>query len=196
MLSRIDTLQKKITDNSRSHYNEARVGALVPLVEESYGIYEQELARIQELERQRMEEERLRFLQQQQQQNQAQMFQSQMMEAQNQLEQMRQQSFRDKETIDQYMARMRMLEDQVNLLNARNDHEQVLKLSEEVNVWKQKYEALAKVYAQLRKEHMDLLTKYKQLKDAGSVVSDQAKAEVEKMRGELKVILSVLHRKM
>ncbi len=53
-------------------------------------------------------------------------------------------------------------------------------------MWKQKYEALAKVYAQLRKEHMDLLQQYKTLKDAGSSVSDQAKGELERLRAEMR----------
>ncbi|KAJ3223364.1 sla2 Src-like adaptor 2 [Clydaea vesicula] len=57
---------------------------------------------------------------------------------------------------------------------------------DELKQWKQKYEALAKLYAQLRKEHLDLLTKFKDAKDSGGRVADEARKEVEKIRAEMR----------
>jgi chromosome segregation ATPase len=56
---------------------------------------------------------------------------------------------------------------------------------DEVNQWKQKYEALAKLYAQLRKEHLDLLNKFKVTKDSATKVSDASKQKVESIAKEL-----------
>ena len=58
---------------------------------------------------------------------------------------------------------------------------------DEISSWKQKYEALAKLYAQLRKEHLDLLTKFKTIKDSGTKMTDQVRKEAEKIKDELKV---------
>ena len=60
---------------------------------------------------------------------------------------------------------------------------------EEVNIWKQKYEALAKLYSQLRKEHIDLLTSLKDKKDADLNDSHKSKAELDRIRTELKVLI-------
>jgi hypothetical protein len=61
-------------------------------------------------------------------------------------------------------------------------------LIEEVNIWKQKYEALAKLYSQLRKEHIDLLQSLKDKKDAEMVNVQKSKAEVDSIKAELKVL--------
>lgn len=58
---------------------------------------------------------------------------------------------------------------------------------DEINQWKQKYEALAKLYAQLRKEHLDLLQKFKTLKDSGGKVADEARKKLEQAEALLKV---------
>lgn len=61
---------------------------------------ELEMARLQDMERKRIEEENMRLMQQQAAQNasmEAQLYQSRLFEAQNQLEQLRNQSYRDKE---------------------------------------------------------------------------------------------------
>lgn len=58
---------------------------------------------------------------------------------------------------------------------------------EELAQWKKKYEALAKLYAQLRKEHLDLLTKLKDAKDSGGKVTEEARKEVDAIKAEMKV---------
>jgi chromosome segregation ATPase len=62
----------------------------------------------------------------------------------------------------------------------------IQKLQEEIDQWKQKYEALAKLYAQLRKEHLDLLQKFKGMKDSNSKVADDARKRIEQVQEELK----------
>ena len=62
-----------------------------------------------------------------------------------------------------------------------------INMVDELAQWKQKYEALAKLYAQLRKEHLDLLTKFKELRDSNGKVSDESRKESDKLRAELQV---------
>ena len=38
--------------------------------------------------------------------------------------------------------------------------ELIRQLQEQVTMWQKKYEALAKLYSQLRAEHLDMLSKY------------------------------------
>lgn len=105
------------------------------------------------------------------------------------LENSRSQAFRDKSALDEASLRMRQLENQLDQLNLKSSHDRGLQ--DEINQWKQKYEALAKLYAQLRKEHLDLLTKFKEIKDAGSKISAEARKEVERIRQELKASIVV-----
>jgi uncharacterized protein (UPF0335 family) len=39
----------------------------------------------------------------------------------------------------------------------------IKQLQDQVTLWRNKYEALAKLYSQLRTEHLDMLSKYKQM---------------------------------
>jgi chromosome segregation ATPase len=72
-------------------------------------------------------------------------------------------------------------------LQGQNDNsQQIQALNNEVTDWKQKYEALAKLYAQLRKEHLDLLTKFKSIKDSNQKVSEDARKSIEKIQADLK----------
>lgn len=54
-------------------------------------------------------------------------------------------------------------------------------------MWAQKYEALAKLYAQLRKEHLDLLTKSKEYKDLNMRIGDDHRKEMDALRNEHRV---------
>lgn len=64
-------------------------------------------------------------------------------------------------------------------------------VSEELAQWKTKYEALAKLYAQLRKEHLDLLNRFKEVKDGANRITDEARRESEKVRAEMRVSLTL-----
>ncbi|KAM5368606.1 hypothetical protein ACJA88_010956 [Fusarium oxysporum] len=68
-------------------------------------------------------------------------------------------------------------------MNSKDD--QIRALQEQVNTWRTKYEALAKLYSQLRHEHLDLLQKFKavQLKAASA---QEAIDRREKLEREIK----------
>ena len=104
---------------------------------------------------------------------------------------MRGQYERDQLMLQQYDGRVRALEAELGALGANaqaqmnSRDELVQQLQEQVQMWRQKYEALAKLYTQLRGEHLDLLGKYKQshLK-AGS--AQEAINKMERMEREMK----------
>lgn len=77
---------------------------------------------------------------------------------------------RDQLLLQQYDKRVKDLEEQLNQLNSNynlqnsSKDDQIRALQEQVNTWRSKYEALAKLYSQLRQEHLDLLQTTKSLK--------------------------------
>ena len=77
---------------------------------------------------------------------------------------------RDQLNLQQYDRRMKDLEEQLNQISSNfqmqntSKDDQIRALQEQLNTWRQKYEALAKLYSQLRQEHLDLLTKSKAFK--------------------------------
>jgi chromosome segregation ATPase len=61
----------------------------------------------------------------------------------------------------------------------------IQQLQEQVTHWRQKYEALAKLYSQLRTEHLDMLGRFKQAQlKAGS--AQEAVDRMERMERDLK----------
>lgn len=174
--------------------------------------YDAEQARLQrqweEAERQRQmqqqqaqaEFERQQQLQQQQQQQQLEALQRQQYEQQvggrmAELERenlaARSQYERDQLMLEQYDRRMKALEGELANLNQNfgsqinSKDEQIRSLQEQINTWRTKYEALAKLYSQLRHEHLELLQKFKgvQLKAASA---QEAIDKREKLERELK----------
>ncbi|KAI8921078.1 ANTH domain-containing protein [Powellomyces hirtus] len=150
---------------------------------------QEEFMRQQEAERQRLEQERMRMQQQTNAANahmENQMNQQRLINAQNELEQYRSQCF-------QYDQKVRALEQQLSQMSVGTrdmdsaKDELIRRLQDELAQWKQKYEALAKLYAQLRKEHLDLLTKFKDVRDGANRQTEQARKEVEKARADYKV---------
>jgi DNA repair exonuclease SbcCD ATPase subunit len=98
---------------------------------------------------------------------------------------------RDQLMLQQYDRRVKDLEEQMNQLtsnmnmqNASKD-EQIRALQEQVNTWRSKYEALAKLYSQLRQEHLDLLQTTKSLK-LKAASAQEAIERREKLERELK----------
>lgn len=104
---------------------------------------------------------------------------------------MRGQFERDQLMLKQYDGRVQALETEMATV-AGNAHAQMAghneilnQLQEQSQMWRSKYEALAKLYTQLRNEHLDLLTKYKQTQlKAGS--AGEAIQRVERMEREMK----------
>ncbi|MBE3044781.1 hypothetical protein IMZ48_19920, partial [Candidatus Bathyarchaeota archaeon] len=74
---------------------------------------------------------------------------------------------RDQLMLQQYDQRIKTLESELHSIQGHygqqitSRDEQIHALQEQVNTWRQKYEALAKLYSQLRHEHLDLLQKFK-----------------------------------
>ena len=101
-----------------------------------------------------------------------------------QVEYLRQQILRDRQTINEYELRFAQMQQQ--LQNTSGDGEKLKKLLEEIEQWKQKYEALAKLYAQLRKEHLELLQKLKVIKEGNGKSAEEARKRVEQVQEELR----------
>lgn len=98
---------------------------------------------------------------------------------------------RDQLMLQEYDRRVKDLEEQMSQLNSnmnmqfasRDDH--IRSLQEQVNTWRAKYEALAKLYSQLRQEHLDLLQTTKSLK-LKAASAQEAIEKREKLEREIK----------
>lgn len=104
---------------------------------------------------------------------------------------MRGQYERDQLMLQQYDNRVRALENELAMIgqnvNAQlGSKDDLLKqLQDQVTLWRNKYEALAKLYSQLRTEHLDMLAKYKQMQiKAGS--AQEAIDKMERMERDVK----------
>ena len=98
---------------------------------------------------------------------------------------------RDQLMLQQYDQKIKALESELAQLQSNygqqigSKDDQIRALQEQVNTWRTKYEALAKLYSQLRHEHLDLLQKFKsvQLKAASA---QEAIDKREKLEREIK----------
>ncbi|KAJ5040430.1 uncharacterized protein L3040_006086 [Drepanopeziza brunnea f. sp. 'multigermtubi'] len=151
------------------------------------------------LQAQRDFEEQQRQLAEQQRRDQEallnQQFQQQTQGRMAQLEQenfdARAQYARDQLMLQQYDQKIKALEGELSQLQNSygqqmgSKDDQIRALQEQVNTWRTKYEALAKLYSQLRHEHLDLLQKFKgvQLKAASA---QEAIDKREKLEREVK----------
>ncbi|KAI1091368.1 ANTH-domain-containing protein [Rostrohypoxylon terebratum] len=98
---------------------------------------------------------------------------------------------RDQLMLQQYDQRVKALEGELAQIQNNfgqqitSKDDQIRALQEQVNTWRTKYEALAKLYSQLRHEHLDLLQKFKtvQLKAASA---QEAIERREKLEREIK----------
>ena len=95
---------------------------------------------------------------------------------------------RDQAMLEQYDRRMKSLEGEVQQLHANfgqqnaSKDEQIRSLQEQINTWRTKYEALAKLYSQLRHEHLELLQKFKnvQLKASSAQEAIERRDKLER----------------
>ncbi|KAG6031157.1 hypothetical protein E4U41_007692 [Claviceps citrina] len=98
---------------------------------------------------------------------------------------------RDQLMLQQYDQRVKALEGELSHIQnslgqqITSKDDQVRALQEQVNTWRTKYESLAKLYSQLRHEHLDLLQKFKavQLKAASA---QEAIDKRDKLEREIK----------
>ncbi|KAK4649620.1 Synthetically Lethal with ABP1 protein 2 [Podospora bellae-mahoneyi] len=144
------------------------------------------------------EEQQRRLMEQQQREQEALRNQQAQWQTQGRLAELEQENLnaraqyeRDQLMLQQYDQRVKALEGELatiqgnfgQQLASRDD--QIRSLQEQVNTWRSKYEALAKLYSQLRHEHLDLLQKFKavQLKAASA---QEAIDRREKLEREIK----------
>ncbi|KAI9795492.1 MAG: sla2 Src-like adaptor 2 [Piccolia ochrophora] len=98
---------------------------------------------------------------------------------------------RDQLMLQQYDQKVRALETELNNLNSTfsqqtaSKDDQIRALQEQVNTWRSKYEALAKLYSQLRHEHLELLQKFKQVQ-LKAASAQEAIDKREKLEREIK----------
>ena len=143
-------------------------------------------------EQQRLQAEQARLAQEQLMRDQySQQTQGRMAELERENLNARAQYERDQLMLEQYDKRMKALEGELQQLQnnfqmqSQSKDEQIRALQEQINTWRSKYEALAKLYSQLRHEHLELLQKFKgvQLKAASA---QEAIDHREKLQRELK----------
>ncbi|KAJ1915412.1 sla2 Src-like adaptor 2 [Mycoemilia scoparia] len=150
----------------------------------------EQMRQYEEMKRQQQERERqqLEALQREQLQRQV---QGRVVELEQQMLSMKGQHERDQLTIDQYNQRVQSLEDQIRqlqLMQQQNDSakdELIRQLQAQIMQWRQKYEALAKLYSKLRQEHLELLQKFKEVNlKVGS--ASETMRKYEKLQNDLK----------
>ncbi|CAO3692072.1 unnamed protein product [Umbelopsis ramanniana] len=138
---------------------------------------EQNKQRMMQMQQQREFEEQQRLQAQRERQQQEELMRQQMQrhaegrvnELERELLNMRNQFERDQMLLEQYDRRVKALEDELGQLSQHaqqrdaSKDELIKSLQDQISMWKNKYEALAKLYSQLRQEHLDLLGKYKTL---------------------------------
>ncbi|KAI6012504.1 ANTH domain-containing protein [Pisolithus orientalis] len=158
----------------------------------------------QELEAQQQREFEQRQHEQQERERlaQEQLLQQQMMQMNNQAAQqvadyqrellaMRGQYERDQLLLEQYDRRVKALENELGGVTANINAQMASKddlikqLQDQVTLWRNKYEALAKLYSQLRTEHLDMLTKFKQMQLKANS-AQEAVDRMERMERDLK----------
>ncbi|KAF3079441.1 sla2 Src-like adaptor 2 [Orbilia oligospora] len=174
--------------------------------------YEDEQRRLQEqLEAERLRQQQLQYAQQQEferqqaQQAEAQRLaqeqllrdqyerqvQGKLAEMERDLLNMRGQYERDQLLLEQYDRKVKALEIElqnvaINAQQAAASKDDLIKsLQEQVALWKSKYDSLAKLYSQLRTEHLDLLQKYKAMQLKASS-AQEAIDKREKLEREMK----------
>ncbi|KAF8973647.1 ANTH domain-containing protein [Flammula alnicola] len=104
---------------------------------------------------------------------------------------MRGQYERDQIFLEQYDRRVKALEaelggvtNNINMQLSAKD-ELIKQLQDQVTLWRNKYEALAKLYSQLRTEHLDMLAKFKQMQLKANS-AQEAVDRMERMERDLK----------
>ncbi|ORX82233.1 ANTH-domain-containing protein [Basidiobolus meristosporus CBS 931.73] len=133
-------------------------------------------------------EEQQRLLRERQMQEQA---QNRYNELEQEIMNYRNQQDRDMMLMSQYDQRIKALENELarlGLANQRNDGDLdalIKQLQDEIAQWKAKYEALAKIYAKLRQEHLELLGKLKQVNLKANAATE-ATHKFDRMQSELK----------
>jgi hypothetical protein len=139
----------------------------------------------QQAENQRMEMERLA------QQQHAQQAMGRLAELERENLDARARFAQDQLLLQQYDRKMSSLEQELGQVQANYQRQNGLKddqikaLQDQVNTWRSKYDSLAKLYSQLRNEHLDLLNKFKGVQTKAAS-AQEAIDQREKLQRELK----------
>ena len=159
-------------------------------------LYAQQQAALQA--QQNFEEQQRQLAEQQRREQEALMQQQTQWQTQGRLAELEQENLnaraqyeRDQLMLQQYDQRVKALESELHQIQASygqqitSKDDQIKALQEQLNTWRTKYEALAKLYSQLRTEHLDLLQRFKsvQLKAASA---QEAIDKREKLEREIK----------
>ncbi|KAI0931689.1 hypothetical protein AcV5_004880 [Taiwanofungus camphoratus] len=142
----------------------------------------------EQAERERLAQEQLMQQQLMQYNNQA---AQQMHELERELLAMRGQYERDQLMLEQYDRRVKALEGELNSVTVninsqmQSKDDLIKQLQDQVTLWRNKYEALAKLYSQLRSEHLDMLAKFKQMQLKANS-AQEAVDRMERMERDLK----------
>ncbi|EJF66834.1 cytoskeleton assembly control protein [Dichomitus squalens LYAD-421 SS1] len=158
---------------------------------------EQQRREFEQRQAEQAERERLAQEQLVQQQMQQQMMQysnqaaQQMHDLERELLAMRGQYERDQLMLEQYDRRVKALESELSSVTTNvnsqlmSKDELIRQLQEQVAMWQKKYEALAKLYSQLRTEHLEMLSKFKQMQLKANS-AQEAIDKMERMERDLK----------
>ncbi|KAJ7070840.1 ANTH domain-containing protein [Mycena amicta] len=155
---------------------------------------EQQQAReFEEMQRRQMDAQRLaqEELMRQQQQQQYNMAAAQQAELERQALDLQGRWERDQMFLERYDQRVRALEAELAAVNANvnsqlsSKDDMIKQLQDQVTLWRNKYEALAKLYSQLRTEHLDMLAKFKQMQLKANS-AQEAVDRMERMERDLK----------
>lgn len=143
-------------------------------------------------EQQRMAAEQARLAQEQLAREQfAQQTQGRLAELERENLNARMQYQQDQLMLQQYDQRVKALEGELSQISAnftqqsQSKDDQIRALQEQLNTWRSKYEALAKLYSQLRHEHLELLQRFKSVQLKASS-AQEAIDQREKLQRELK----------
>ncbi|KAH8686050.1 ANTH domain-containing protein [Tricladium varicosporioides] len=144
------------------------------------------------------EEQQRQLAEQQRREQEALLAQQYQQQTQGRMAQLEQENFdaraqyaRDQLMLQQYDQKIKALEGELNNLQQNygqqlgSKDDQIRALQEQVNTWRQKYENLAKLYSQLRNEHLDLLQKFKSVQLKASS-AQEAIDRREKLEREIK----------
>ncbi|KAI0735019.1 cytoskeleton assembly control protein [Earliella scabrosa] len=158
---------------------------------------EQQRREFEQRQAEQAERERLAQEQLMQQQMQQQMMQysnqaaQQVHDLEREVLAMRGQYERDQLMLEQYDRRVKALESELASVSTNvnsqmmSKDELIRQLQEQVVMWQKKYEALAKLYSQLRTEHLDMLAKFKQMQLKANS-AQEAIDKMERMERDLK----------
>ncbi|GBB93108.1 hypothetical protein RclHR1_02110007 [Rhizophagus clarus] len=147
--------------------------------------------RMMEIQRQRELEEQQRIQQERERLAREQLLREQMQrqaegrvaELERELLNMRNNVERSQMMLEQYDRRVKALETEMSQLNLnaqqqlKSKDEMMKNLQDQLLMWKNKYEALAKLYSQLRQEHLELINKFK----AAQLKANSAQEAIDKM---------------